>query len=109
MTGHIHAALMRSLVTWRKSEPKAMAEQSQAALVFAFADAKHDIALLAAQRDELLSAAVAVLEMCERHGDFRNGVTDPTGSIDEGNVLASQYFEVLRAAITKAKATGEPK
>lgn len=47
----------------------------------------------------LVAAATAVLEMCEQHGDFRNGVTDPTGTIDEGNVIASGYFEALRNAL----------
>lgn len=61
-------------------------------------------ARLIANAPELLAASEAVLEMCVHHGDFRNGVTDPTGSIDEGNVIASRYLEALRLAI--AKATG---
>lgn len=58
-----------------------------------------------ANSTELVRAASAVFDMCMFHGDFRNGVTDPTGSIDEGNAIASQYLDALRAAI--AKVTGE--
>lgn len=64
---------------------------------------EQDAQLIAAAPD-LLAASIAVLEMCEQHGDFRNGVTDPTGSIDEGEVIASRYFGTLKSAI--AKATG---
>lgn len=48
---------------------------------------------------DLLKAAAAVLAMCESIGDFRNGVTDPTGSIDEGEVRAGELLEELRAAL----------
>jgi len=42
-----------------------------------------------------LDALTALLYMCEVHGDFSNGVTDSTGTIDEGNVRSS---EVIRSA-----------
>ena len=51
---------------------------------------------------ELLEALQALLYMADEHGDFRNGVTDPTGAIDEGNVRAAETFKMCRAAILKA-------
>ena len=45
--------------------------------------------------------------LCEwgERGDFRNGVTDPTGTIDEGDVLASQFLG--RVADVLAESKGE--
>lgn len=51
---------------------------------------------------ELEEALAGMLGFCDEHGDFRNGVTDPTGAIDEGNVTASRYFAAARAALSKA-------
>lgn len=61
-----------------------------------------DARLISAAPD-LLVASKAVLEMCLFHGDFRNGVTDPTGSIDEGDVTASRLLKGLKEAIAKAE------
>lgn len=60
-------------------------------------DAMRDAAL------EMYEALVALLELCY-HGDFKNGVTDSTGSIDEGDAIASERIDRARAAL--AKATG---
>ena len=62
---------------------------------------------LVVQRDALVHALEAMTGFCDEHADFRNGVTDPTGSIDEGNVRASEYFSIARAALALVK--GEPK
>lgn len=51
---------------------------------------------------DLLEALKTITCMCESAGDFSNGVTDPTGTIDEGNVRASEVIQQARAAITKA-------
>lgn len=48
---------------------------------------------LADQRDELISRLNLIFHMCSMHGDFRNGVTDPTGAIDEGDVVAGEVFD----------------
>jgi hypothetical protein len=51
--------------------------------------------------------------MCKVHGDFSNGVTDATGSIDEGNVRAGEIIDaadkMLRALTTVQSASGETK
>lgn len=52
---------------------------------------------------DLLIASKNVLNMCLFHGDFRNGVTDPTGSIDEGDVNASRLLNELEKAIAGAE------
>lgn len=43
-----------------------------------------------------------MLEMVEQHADFANGVTDPTGSIDEGRVVADRHLKHWRAMIDTA-------
>jgi hypothetical protein len=43
--------------------------------------------------DEQVAALRALVEMCKVHGDFSNGVTDPTGSIDEGDVRAGEIID----------------
>src|SRR5579871_3790386 len=60
---------------------------------------------LAEQREELLGALEGLLLLCENanRGAFENGVTDPNGTIDEGNVYASRFMGIARAAIRKAK------
>ena len=52
---------------------------------------------------ELEGALNGITEMCEMHGDFRNGVTDPTGTIDEGNVVAGRVIQSCRAALAKCQ------
>lgn len=50
--------------------------------------------------DELADAAACVLGMIDGlQPDFRNGVTDATGTIDEGDVRAGEAIERLRAAL----------
>lgn len=57
------------------------------------ADAQAEIA-------RLRGAFSNLLEMVELHADFANGVTDPTGTIDEGRVIAAEqlrkFQEVLK-------------
>ena len=52
---------------------------------------------------ELEGALGGITAMCEQHGDFRNGVTDPTGTIDEGNVVAGRVIKSARAALAKCE------
>ena len=40
-----------------------------------------------------------LLELVEQHADFANGVTDPTGSIDEGRVMGSEQLARFRALL----------
>ncbi len=49
----------------------------------------------------LMVAARSLVAMCEVHGDFKNGVTDSTGSTDEGDVMASQCILSVKLAIHK--------
>lgn len=53
--------------------------------------------------NELVDALRGITEMCEFHGDFSNGVTDPTGTIDEGNVRACEFIHAARATLAKHK------
>ena len=62
---------------------------------------------LVEQRDALVHALEAMTGFCDEHADFRNGETDPTGAIDEGNARAAEYFSIARAALALVK--GEPK
>jgi len=52
---------------------------------------------------ELLEALKTITSMCESVGDFSNGVTDSTGTIDEGAILAIRFIQDARAAIAKAE------
>lgn len=52
---------------------------------------------------ELKAALGGITAMCEQHGDFRNGVTDPTGTIDEGDVVAGRVIGSARAALAKCE------
>lgn len=53
-----------------------------------------------AENARLRGAFSNLLEMVEQHADFANGVTDPTGAIDEGRVIAAEqlrkFQEVLK-------------
>lgn len=53
-----------------------------------------------AEISRLRGAFSSLLEMVEQHADFANGVTDPTGTIDEGRVIAAEqlrkFQEVLK-------------
>ncbi len=75
-------------------------------MVASLAEAKADAELCAGQwaaelrhsnalRDrcvKLTDAVQTILEVCQ-HGDFRNGNTDSTGSVDEGEVRAWEIIE----------------
>ena len=61
-------------------------------------------ATITRQSEALAKAKEALQCMIELHqhandGAFENGVTDPTGSIDEGNVRASRIYDYARAAV----------
>ena len=65
---------------------------------------KQQWATIARQSEALKKAWEALQWMIELHqaandGAFENGVTDPTGSIDEGNVRASRIYDYARAAV----------
>jgi len=64
-------------------------------------------ARLIAAAPDLLAALERLVTLMHIVGDepFRNGVTDSTGSIDEGVVIASDWLHDARAAI--AEATGQ--
>lgn len=40
-----------------------------------------------------------LLELTEQHADFANGVTDPTGTIDEGRVIGAEQLARFRALL----------
>jgi hypothetical protein len=56
-----------------------------------------------------LNAQAGVVEALEgayelyMHGNFENGVKDSTGTIDEGEVIASRIAEKIRAALAAVK------
>ena len=55
---------------------------------------------------ELLAALKWMVQLYDEHanrGAFSNGVTDPSGSIDEGDVRASRIIEEAKAAIQHAE------
>lgn len=60
---------------------------------------------LRAQLDELRKAAGCALALCYEAADFRNGVTDPTGAIDEGSMRAVEVLRDLENAIKNASGT----
>lgn len=64
-------------------------------------------ARLIAAAPDLLASLERLVTLMNIVGDepFRNGVTDSTGSMDEGIVIASKWLHEARAAI--AKATGK--
>ena len=67
-------------------------------------EADANVRLVAAAPD-LLTELKAMLELVDHanEGAFKNGVTDSTNSIDEGEVIASNYCERARAAVAKAE------
>jgi hypothetical protein len=54
-----------------------------------------------AQNERLAEALKGLLELCDHAnaGAFKNGVTDATGSIDEGDYIAMQRMDAARAAL----------
>ena len=68
-------------------------------------DTAADVALMTAA-PELLAALHGLYELCAFGASpdaFRNGVTDSTGMMDEGDVRASDRLCAARAAIAKAE------
>ena len=53
--------------------------------------------------DELCKAVQEALDFTAVIGDFRNGVTDPTGSIDEGEVAWCGIRDRLRLALIEVR------
>lgn len=64
-------------------------------------------ALLMASAPDLLAALEAMYELCchANPDAFKNGVTDPTGSMDEGDHIAGSIMDRAKAAIAKATGT----
>lgn len=94
-------------IGWFRSEHEAVrtwnVRNSDFALEFANGALKDSMARLADAQAEiarLRGAFSNLLEMVEQHADFANGVTDPTGTIDEGRVIAAEqlrkFQEVLK-------------
>ncbi len=50
----------------------------------------------------VVAAGNRLMDMLSVHGDFRNGVTDSTGSVDEGEVRAGEIIHAARTALTLA-------
>lgn len=49
--------------------------------------------------EQLAEALRDLYDMCLCHGDFGNGVTDATGTIDEGEVMAGDCLDKARASL----------
>lgn len=79
----------RSIGRWEACTPSAMATQSKAAITFAFEDAKEDIAELATQNTNLLSA----LKRIEK----------ALGNYNPAFPMAPGYFAEYEAAMTQAR------
>ena len=71
------------------------AKRDETVYRYDIADIDHPDARLLKHSPEVADALVALYELALQ-GDFKNGVTDATGSIDEGDVRAGE-------AINKAK------
>jgi hypothetical protein len=56
-----------------------------------------------AERDRLREALRDLLDLCS-HADFKNGVTDATGTMDEGEHWASVFIDRARTALGKDRA-----
>jgi len=65
--------------------------------------AEREIDRLRTVNQELLEALKTITSMCESVGDFSNGVTDSTRTIDEGAILALGVIQDARAAIARAE------
>jgi hypothetical protein len=55
--------------------------------------------------EQLYKALSDLYDMCLCNGNFKNGVTDATGTIDEGEVKAGDYLDKARAAIAAYEAS----
>ena len=62
-------------------------------------------ARLASAAPDMLGALKRMLELClhANRGAFENGVTDSTGTIDEGDVIAARIMDEASKAIAKAE------
>ena len=82
-----------------------IAEGRWAALACGYTDEEAEAnARLIAAAPDLLASLERLVTLMNIVGDepFRNGVTDSTGSMDEGIVIASKWLHEARAAIAKA-------
>ena len=61
---------------------------------------------------EIIQQALDALKLVYEQADFSNGVTDPTGTIDEGRVviggIVSESIQTLEAALAQPEQTGIP-
>lgn len=64
--------LNRSIEAWDKCDAGAMSKMSEAAIKYAFDDAKKDIKALAAIQAQLVKQLGDLLAMCERQEDFND-------------------------------------
>jgi hypothetical protein len=62
---------------------------------------QHSSDQLREKNARLREALEGLIELCQQanHGAFHNGVTDSTGTIDEGDYRASTYIDRARAAL----------
>lgn len=54
----------------------------------------------AEQSEALLREALEAIENLHGHGDFRNGNTDATGSVDEGSVRTFEFVQAITSRIS---------
>jgi hypothetical protein len=75
---------------------------ADAALIASAPDMAARIAELTAARDGLRAALEGLYDLClhANAGAWENGVTDPTGTLDEGMVHASGIMDVAFAALS---------
>lgn len=57
-------------------------------------DRHAEVRALRQERDEVKGVAIEALRLADR-GDYRNGVTDSTGMLDEGDVRTAQSIGTL--------------
>jgi hypothetical protein len=61
---------------------------------------------LAAARERIAALEAAMqplVDMCLVHGDFRNGVTDSSGTMDEGEVKAGEIIRRAARILTQGR------
>jgi hypothetical protein len=74
--------LERTIEQWRNCDPRAMAKQSEAAVMYAFTDAKADILKLASERTALRALLKELMQYTphiERKAGVESGRYDPAG------------------------------
>jgi hypothetical protein len=52
----------------------------------------HDVSITLTEMKDRLKYVTETLRTIAQHGDFSNGVTDPTNSIDQGTVSANKFI-----------------